>query len=115
LNSAGWRYRFDVAGALDEAVSAAATETCPRVATDFPQAVISAGDGVTHRAASAIRRYSRIAVVLWLGLFGYLGRGVLCDVHCEAELADNADFALAAGVVASASVVRAVEAERTNG
>jgi hypothetical protein len=48
------------------------------------------------------RRHPRVAVVLWLGLFGYLGGGVLCDVHCEAELADNADFALAAGVVASA-------------
>jgi hypothetical protein len=41
-------------------------------------------------------------VVLSLGLFGYLDGGVLCDVHCEAALADNADFALAAGVVASA-------------
>ena len=46
------------------------------------------------------RRYSRVAVVLWLGLFGCLGGGVLCDVHCDAELADNADFALAAGVLA---------------
>jgi hypothetical protein len=40
--------------------------------------------------------------VLSLGLFGYPGGGVLCDVDCEAELADDADFALAAGVVASA-------------
>ena len=54
------------------------------------------------KRCSSDRRYSRVAVVLWLGLLGYLGGGVLCDVHCEAEFADNADFALAARVVGSA-------------
>ena len=53
-------------------------------------------------ADTSTRCYSRVAVVLSLGLFGHLGGGVLCDVHCEAELADNADVALAAAVVASA-------------
>jgi hypothetical protein len=33
------------------------------------------------------------------------GGGVLCDVRCDAELADDADFALAAGTVASAITV----------
>jgi hypothetical protein len=56
----------------------------------------SARDGATTR------RYSRLAEVLSLELFGCRDGGVLCDVDCEAELADDADFVLAAGMVASA-------------
>jgi hypothetical protein len=40
-----------------------------------------------------------------LGYSDTPGGCVLCDVHCEAELADDADFALAAGVVGSAETV----------
>jgi hypothetical protein len=88
----------------------------PRVAVDLAPGIRSTGAvargnalaiastdiGRASRDRPDIRRYSRVAVVLWLGLFGYLGGGILCDVHCEAELADNADFALAGGVVVSA-------------
>ena len=58
-------------------------------------------DGWDYRRVRSPRHRAGVtpwveSVVSWLGLFGYLGGGVLGTVLsiCEAELADNADFAL---------------------
>jgi len=66
-----------------------------------PLGGVSTDHAPTTFCSAETRRYARLTTALSLGIRTRVG-GVLCDVHCEAELAGGADLALFAGVVASA-------------